>query len=155
MNRAISPVSGFARGFRARMRRYGRRTIIALPAAAISLFVSSLPAFADLKLCNRMSYVVEAAIGIDEKSATATRGWFRIDPAACRVVLQGALTADRIRIEVKAGPAANDAIAAHLDTVKHETLAVAFGSTEATPQGFVAEGKLGDEPIAIGVSRAA
>ena len=37
-----------------------------------------------------MSYVVEAAIGIDDKSATATRGWFRIDPAACRVVLQGA-----------------------------------------------------------------
>jgi isoleucyl-tRNA synthetase len=63
--------------------------------------------------------------------------------------------ADRIRIEVKAGPAANDAIAAHLDTVKHETLAVAFDRTEAVPAGFVAEGKLGDEPIAIGVSRAA
>ena len=49
------------------MRRYGRRTILALPAAAISLFVSAAPAFADLKLCNRMSYVVEAAIGIDDK----------------------------------------------------------------------------------------
>jgi uncharacterized membrane protein len=84
------------------MRRYGRRTILALPAAAISLFVSSLPAFADLKLCNRMSYVVEAAIGIDDKSATATRGWFRIDPAACRVVLQGALTADRILLNARA-----------------------------------------------------
>jgi uncharacterized membrane protein len=84
------------------MRRYGRRTVIALPAAALSLFVSALPAFADLKLCNRMSYVVEAAIGIDEKSATATRGWFRIDPAACRVVLQGALTADRILLNARA-----------------------------------------------------
>ena len=59
-------------------------------------------AFADLKLCNRMSYVVEAAIGIDDKSATATRGWFRIDPAACRVVLQGALTADRILLNARA-----------------------------------------------------
>jgi uncharacterized membrane protein len=84
------------------MRRYGRRTILALPAAALSLFVSSLPAFADLKLCNRMSYVVEAAIGIDDKAATATRGWFRIDPAACRVVLQGALTADRILLNARA-----------------------------------------------------
>ena len=102
MNRAISPVSGFARGFRARMRRCGRRTVIALPASVISLFVSCLPAFADLKLCNRMSYVVEAAIGIDEKSATATRGWFRIDPAACRVVLLGALTADRILLNARA-----------------------------------------------------
>src|SRR5260221_5548793 len=84
------------------MRRYGRRTILALPAAAISLFVSAAPAFADLKLCNRMSYVVEVAIGIDEKSATATRGWFRIDPAGCRVVVQGTLTADRILLHARA-----------------------------------------------------
>ena len=76
--------------------------MLALPAAAISLFFSSLPALADLKLCNRMSYVVEAAIGIDDKSATATRGWFRIDPAACRVVLQGPLTADRILLNARA-----------------------------------------------------
>jgi uncharacterized membrane protein len=61
------------------------RLTMALPAAAISFFFSSAPALADLKLCNRMSYVVEAAIGIDDKSATATRGWFRLDPAACRV----------------------------------------------------------------------
>jgi uncharacterized membrane protein len=78
------------------------RFLMSLPAAAISLFVSSLPAFADLKLCNRMSYVVEAAIGIDDKAATATRGWFRIDPAACRVVMQGALTADRILLNARA-----------------------------------------------------
>ena len=49
-----------------------------------------------------MSYVVEAAIGIDDKSATATRGWFRIDPAACRVVVQGTLTADRILLNARA-----------------------------------------------------
>ena len=49
-----------------------------------------------------MSYVVEAAIGIDDKSATATRGWFRIDPASCRVVAQGTLTADRILLHARA-----------------------------------------------------
>ena len=69
---------------------------------AIALFAAIAPAHADLKLCNRMSYVIEAAIGIDEKSATATRGWFRIDPAACRVVLQGTLTADRILLNARA-----------------------------------------------------
>lgn len=73
-----------------------------LPAAAVSLFFSSAPAFADLKICNRMSYVVEAAIGIDDKAATATRGWFRIDPATCRVVVQGTLTADRILLNARA-----------------------------------------------------
>src|SRR5436190_12245074 len=90
------------RGMRPRPRSALARILMSLPAAAISLFVSSPPAFADLKLCNRMSYVVEAAIGIDDKAATATRGWFRIDPAACRVVLQGALTADRILLNARA-----------------------------------------------------
>ena len=73
-----------------------------LPAAAISFVFSSAPAFADLKICNRMSYVVEAAIGIDDKAATATRGWFRIDPATCRVVVQGTLSADRILLNARA-----------------------------------------------------
>ncbi len=78
------------------------RTQLALPAAAISFLLSSVPALADLKLCNRMSYVVEAAIGIDDKAATATRGWFRIDPATCRVVVQGTLHADRILLNARA-----------------------------------------------------
>ncbi len=81
-----------------------KRTLLAIPAAAISFVLSSIPAFADLKLCNRMSYVVEAAIGIDDKAATATRGWFRIDPATCRVVAQGTLNADRILLNARALP---------------------------------------------------
>jgi uncharacterized membrane protein len=79
-----------------------KRALLALPAAALSFFVSCAPAFADLKICNRMSYVVDAALGIDDKAATATRGWFRIDPAACRVVVQGTLTADRILLNARA-----------------------------------------------------
>src|ERR1700678_1669826 len=77
---------------------FGRRCL----AAALLLAMSAGNARADLKLCNRMSYVVEAAIGIDDKAATATRGWFRIDPAACRVVVQGTLTADRILLNARA-----------------------------------------------------
>jgi uncharacterized membrane protein len=73
-----------------------------LAAAIVALFASSAPALADLKICNRMSYVVEVAIGIDNKTATATRGWFRIDPAACRVVVQGTLNADRILLNARA-----------------------------------------------------
>jgi uncharacterized membrane protein len=78
------------------------RLLMTLPAAAVSFLFSSAPAFADLKICNRMSYVVEAAIGIDDKAATATRGWFRIDPATCRVVAQGTLSADRILLNARA-----------------------------------------------------
>ena len=77
--------------------------LLAFAAAVLAIFVAS-PARADLKICNRMSYVVEAAIGIDDKNATATRGWFRIDPAACRVVAQGNITADRILLHARSLP---------------------------------------------------
>lgn len=53
-------------------------------------------ALADLKLCNRMSYIIESALGVEEKGSVATRGWFRIDPGQCRTVLKGDLTAERI-----------------------------------------------------------
>jgi len=96
------PAPNIRRTFRARLRRNIRRTLLALPAAVVSFLASAAPAHADLKLCNRMSYVVEVAIGIDDKSATATRGWFRIDPAGCRVVVQGTLTADRILLHARA-----------------------------------------------------
>ena len=82
--------------------RHFSSALIALPAAITCFFISAESAHADLKLCNRMSYVIEAAIGIDDKAATATRGWFRIDPAACRVVVQGTLTADRIMLNARA-----------------------------------------------------
>jgi uncharacterized membrane protein len=84
------------------MRRAMAGFIPAIPASLLALLAGATPAHADLKLCNRMSYVVEAAIGIDDKAATATRGWFRIDPAACRVVVQGTLTADRILLNARA-----------------------------------------------------
>jgi uncharacterized membrane protein len=84
--------------------RHASSIALALPAAIISFLLSAAPAYADLKLCNHMSYVIEAAIGIDDKAATATRGWFRIDPAACRVVVQGTLTADRILLNARALP---------------------------------------------------
>ncbi len=77
--------------------------LIAALLAMTTLLVAS-PARADLKICNRMSYVVEAAIGIDDKNATATRGWFRIDPAACRVVASGTISADRILLHARSLP---------------------------------------------------
>jgi uncharacterized membrane protein len=84
------------------MRKLVTGFVPAMHVSLLALLAGAAPARADLKLCNRMSYVVEAAIGIDDKAATATRGWFRIDPAACRVVAQGTLTADRILLNARA-----------------------------------------------------
>ena len=48
--------------------------------ATAALCAVTASARADVQLCNRMSYVVETAVGIEDKGAAATRGWFRIDP---------------------------------------------------------------------------
>jgi uncharacterized membrane protein len=81
-----------------------------MPARALFLtLVASLslaaPARADLQLCNKTSYVLDLALGLEEQGAAATRGWFRVDPGACKAVLQGTPQADRIYVHARA-PAA-------------------------------------------------
>ena len=73
-------------------------------AALAALFALAAPARADLQLCNRMSYVIETAIGIDDKGTAATRGWFRLDPGQCRIVLQGEVQAENIYLHARALP---------------------------------------------------
>jgi isoleucyl-tRNA synthetase len=63
--------------------------------------------------------------------------------------------ADRIVVEVKAGPLTRDAVGAFIGAIREETLAVSLDFTEGTPAGFVSEQKLQDEAVAIGVRVAA
>ncbi|MEA2950245.1 MAG: hypothetical protein QOI40_5575 [Alphaproteobacteria bacterium] len=60
------------------------------------------PARADLQFCNKTSYVLDLALGLEEKEAAASRGWFRVDPGQCKTVLQGALTADKAYVHARA-----------------------------------------------------
>ncbi len=70
-----------------------RRT---LAGAAVAGLCLAAPAYADLQFCNKTSYVLDLAIALEEKDAAASRGWFRVDPGACRSVLQGEITAERV-----------------------------------------------------------
>jgi uncharacterized membrane protein len=80
-----------------------RLTILpALALAAICALATS--ARADLQICSRMSYVVEAAIAVEAKGAAATRGWFRIDPGACRTVIQGTPPGETLYLHARALP---------------------------------------------------
>lgn len=72
--------------------------------AAILLFAATAAARADLEICNRTSFVIEAAIGVETKGAAATRGWFRVDPGACRAVLRGEVAADHLYLHARALP---------------------------------------------------
>jgi len=57
---------------------------------------------ADLQFCNKTSYVLDLALGLEQGSAAATRGWFRVDPGACKAVLQGALEAEKAYVHARA-----------------------------------------------------
>jgi uncharacterized membrane protein len=95
---------------------------------ALALILSAaytLPARADLQFCNKTSYVLDLALGLEEKDAAATRGWFRVDPGQCRTVLQGALQAEKAYIHARALPAYG---ASPLPQVGHADLCVADGN---------------------------
>jgi uncharacterized membrane protein len=69
--------------------------------AVAALLGAGSSARADLLLCNRMSYVVETAIAIEDKGAAATRGWFRIDPGQCRVIFPGVADAGNLFVHAR------------------------------------------------------
>jgi uncharacterized membrane protein len=74
------------------------------PIAAFILVAAISPARADLEICNRTSFVIEAALGIESKGIAATRGWFRVDPGNCRPVLRGEVNAERLFVHARALP---------------------------------------------------
>ena len=70
--------------------------------AATAILSLTAPSRADLQFCNKTSYVLDIALALEEKDAAATRGWFRVDPGACKGVLQGALTAEKVYLHARA-----------------------------------------------------
>ncbi len=84
------------------MQPHGPQTGAALLLAAAILAAS--PARADLEICNRTSFVIDTAIGIEDQGAAATRGWFRVDPGACRSVMRGNVTFEKIHVHARTLP---------------------------------------------------
>jgi len=66
--------------------------------------LATAPAQAELSVCNRTSYRMEAAIAIEKRANVATRGWFQLDPGQCRQVLDGALDADMVYLYGRTPP---------------------------------------------------
>jgi uncharacterized membrane protein len=52
-----------------------------------------------------MSYVVEAAVGIEDKSTTVSRGWTRVEPGQCQTVVEGRIDGQRFFVHARALPA--------------------------------------------------
>ena len=77
------------------------RGFILTIAASIALTVA---ARADLTLCNRTSYRMDVAIGLEKRANVETRGWFRLDPGQCRQALTGTLDADMVYVHARTPP---------------------------------------------------
>ena len=63
--------------------------------------LAATSAQADLKLCNTMSYVIDVAIAVDDRGASTSRGWYRLDPGQCGNALQGALPAGDLFVHAR------------------------------------------------------
>jgi uncharacterized membrane protein len=76
-----------------------------IPTIAASIAVlAATSARAELTLCNRTSFRMETAIGLEKRANVATRGWFRVDPGQCRQVVDGALDVDMVYLHARTPP---------------------------------------------------
>ena len=76
-----------------------RRLILGLVAA--SAVFTATAAHAELTLCNRTSYRMDVALGLERRAMVETRGWFTIDPGQCSQVLDGSYDADMSYIHTR------------------------------------------------------
>jgi uncharacterized membrane protein len=72
--------------------------------AAVASLLAMTQARAGLTLCNRTSYRVQTAIGLEKRANVATRGWFQIDPGECKLVLDSTLDADMVYLHARTSP---------------------------------------------------
>ena len=76
-----------------------------IPTIAASIAVlAATSARAELTLCNRTSFRMEAAIGLEKRANVTTRGWFRLDPGQCRQVVDGPLDVDMAYLHARTPP---------------------------------------------------
>jgi uncharacterized membrane protein len=77
----------------------------AAAAAALAIaFLAPSAAQAELTLCNRTSYRMDVALGLERRATVETRGWFRIDPGQCRLVIDGPYDAEMSYIHTRTPP---------------------------------------------------
>ncbi|HEY3638504.1 MAG TPA: DUF1036 domain-containing protein [Rhizomicrobium sp.] len=61
-------------------------------ALAVAAICQASPSYADLRVCNRTSYIIYAAVGYEASVQMLTRGWTRVVPGDCATTLEGRLS---------------------------------------------------------------
>lgn len=68
-----------------------KTTALFMGALVTAVTLGTRPAAADLRVCNRTSYIVYAAVGYESGTQMLTRGWSRVVPGRCTTALEGKL----------------------------------------------------------------
>ena len=69
-----------------------RRPVRFVAALALWLGLASVPALADLRLCNNSTQRVSVALSYTDGTQWITEGWWNLKPSACETLLRGALS---------------------------------------------------------------
>ncbi len=69
------------------------KRILMAASLGAGLALASMPAKADLQLCNRTASKVQAAVGYKDKDGWVSEGWWSANPQACMKLVQGSLQA--------------------------------------------------------------
>jgi uncharacterized membrane protein len=80
-----------------------RARILAVIFAALAL-IAGAPAYADLNICNRTSYRMQAALGIAHGAAVSTRGWIKLNPGECKKAADTAADVDTVYVHARTPP---------------------------------------------------
>jgi uncharacterized membrane protein len=62
------------------------------------------PARAALTLCNRTSYRMQAALGLERGPNVSTQGWVSLDPGECKAAIETAFEADMVYVHARTPP---------------------------------------------------
>ncbi|MEM1102544.1 MAG: DUF1036 domain-containing protein [Pseudomonadota bacterium] len=81
--------------------------IAAALGGAMAMWVASAlglagAAHAEYSFCNKTSYAINAAIGYPDENKTVTRGWWRLRPGQCQVILADAVQPGRYFVYAEA-----------------------------------------------------
>lgn len=80
------------------LHRYARSLSVTFVALAA---MAATPAQAALTLCNRTSYLMDVAIGLENRPTLSTRGWFRVEPGQCKPVMDETSAADLVYVHAR------------------------------------------------------
>jgi uncharacterized membrane protein len=106
-------------------------TCILAAASAMAVVLAAAPAYAELNLCNRTSYMMEIAYGLEKRANVSTYGWFRVDPGQCRQILDTPLDADLVYVHTRTSPVYGSAPLPQNGDTRFCTRDTAFSITDA------------------------